>query len=206
VGQRVDVPMFEGMLSVVLGEHLAGELFDPAHGPAGYQRSLARDRRPYRTADGHVCVMVYNDKQWQAFFDAIGRPEVFAQDARFSSQGLRLEHIDHVYGYLSEVLASRTTAEWLALFAGADIPAARMYSVHDVLADEHVTATGFVQMRQHPSEGSMRETAVPTEWSGTPPGRPRHAPRLGENSVEVLREFGLTAGEIDALLAQGTVR
>lgn len=205
-GQRVDVPMFEGMLSIVLGEHLAGELFQPAAGPTGYQRSLARDRRPYRTTDGHICVMVYNDKQWQAFFKAIGRIDLWAEDGRFSSQGQRLAHIDFVYGYLARVIATRPTQEWLELFESTDIPASRMYSLDDILADEHLAATGFLQAREHPSEGMLRETSIPTEWSGTPPGRPRHAPRLGENSAEVLREFGYDMARIADFAARGVIR
>jgi crotonobetainyl-CoA:carnitine CoA-transferase CaiB-like acyl-CoA transferase len=205
-GQRIDVPMFEGMLSVVLGEHLAGRAFEPAVGPAGYQRSLAEDRRPYRTRDGWLCAMVYNDKQWRAFFDAIGRPEVFADDARFHTQNSRLTHIDHVYGYLADVLATRTCDDWLRVFEQADIPAARMASIEDILADEHVQATGFVREVVHPTEGTVRVTAIPTEWSETVPQHRTHAPLPGENTREVLREFGIAADEIDSLFTTGAAR
>lgn len=201
-GQRVDVPMFEGMLSLVLGEHLAGELFEPPVGSAGYQRSLAKDRRPYQTQDGFICVLVYNDKQWRAFFDAIGRPDVPASDSRFATQGSRLEHIEHVYGYLSDILRTRTTAEWLAVCDAADVPAARMYSLDDILSDEHLAAIGYLKSRRHPTEGWIRDTAVPTEWSATQPGEPRLAPRLGEHGAEVLQEFGYTPGEIAKLVEQ----
>ncbi len=202
-GQRIDVPMFEGMLSVVLGEHLAGRQFEPAVGPAGYQRSLARDRRPYRTKDGWLCAMVYNDKQWRTFFDAIGRPEVFANDERFRSQDARLTHIDHVYGFLADVLATRTCGEWLRLFERADIPAARMAGIEDMLADEHVQATGFVREVEHPTEGRLRVTAIPTEWSESVPQHRSHAPLPGENTREVLREFGIASDEIEALVNSG---
>ncbi|MBI5720934.1 MAG: CoA transferase [Burkholderiales bacterium] len=202
-GQRIDVPMFEGMLSVVLGEHLAGRQFEPAVGPAGYQRSLARDRRPYRTKDGWLCAMVYNDKQWRTFFDAIGRPEVFANDERFHSQDARLTHIDHVYGFLADVLATRTCGEWLRLFERADIPAARMAGIEDMLADEHVQATGFVREVDHPTEGRLRVTAIPTEWSESVPQHRSHAPLPGENTREVLREFGIASDEIEALVNSG---
>lgn len=205
-GQRVDVPMFEGMLSVVLGEHLAGKVFDPPQGPVGYQRSLTRDRRPYRTKDGYVCTLIYTDKHWKSFFDAIGERETFHNDARFASQGARLTHIDEVYAYLSGVIATRTTQEWLDLLGRADIPAARMYSIDDVLADEHLAAIGYFQKSEHPSEGPITTLAIPTEWSDSPPETPRHAPRLGENTVEVLREAGYTRAAIDALIEQGAVR
>jgi crotonobetainyl-CoA:carnitine CoA-transferase CaiB-like acyl-CoA transferase len=204
-GQRLDVPMFEGILSIVLGEHLAGRQFVPPVGPSGYQRSLARDRRPYRTSDGFICVMVYNDKQWRHFFQAIGRPEVFDTDARFASQNQRLVNIDHVYGYLAEVLATRTTAEWLELFERTDIPAARMYGIDDILADEHVLATGFVRTVRHPTEGELRVTAVPTEWSDSPPRERGPAPVLGEHTGEVLAQAGYTDDEIAQLREQGAI-
>src|SRR3546814_10707907 len=78
---------------------LSGRRFDPPAGPAGYKRSLSTERRPYLTRDGHICVMVYNDKQWRSLFEALGEPEKCEQDRRFSSQGARLEHIDEVYGF-----------------------------------------------------------------------------------------------------------
>jgi crotonobetainyl-CoA:carnitine CoA-transferase CaiB-like acyl-CoA transferase len=205
-GQRVDVPMFEGLLSLVLGEHLAGRLFEPPQGPEGYQRSLTPDRRPYRTRDGYLCTLIYTDKHWRAFFDAIGQPAMFDEDARFSSQGARAANIDAVYGYLSGVLATRSTDEWLELFASADLPAARMYSIDDVIGDRHLAATGFLRKVEHPSEGTITEIAVPTEWSASKPELARHAPRLGEHSVEVLREAGYAQEEIDALLGSGAVR
>jgi crotonobetainyl-CoA:carnitine CoA-transferase CaiB-like acyl-CoA transferase len=198
-GQRVDVPMFEGLASVVLGEHMAGRMFDTTSQAMGYQRSLASDRRPYQTRDGWVCVMVYNDKHWRSFFQAIGQAEVFDTDARFQSQGERLRHIDYVYGFLGREIALRSTAEWLKLLEDADIPAAPMYSLDDLLGDTHLNATGFFRTQQHPSQGQIMTTAVPTEWSATPPDEPGHSPLLGEHTAEVLSDFGFTAEEITTL-------
>jgi crotonobetainyl-CoA:carnitine CoA-transferase CaiB-like acyl-CoA transferase len=202
-GQRVDVPMFEGMLSVVLGEHLAGHQFIPPVGPTGYQRSLAHDRRPYQTSDGYICTLVYNDKHWRSFFDAIGRPEVFEGDPRFGSQNLRLENIDFVYGYLSTILKTGSTEHWLALFEKADLPAARMYSIDDILADAHVQSTGFVRKIDHPTQGELFATAIPTEWSRSQPQERLHAPDLGENTLAVLAEFGYGEAEVAQLVACG---
>lgn len=206
IGQRVDVPMFEGMLSIVLGEHLAGHLYSPPTAPTGYQRSLAHDRRPYETSDGHICVLVYNDKHWRSFFEVIGQPKIFAQDARFGSQGTRLENIDHVYGFLGEIFRTRSTSEWLALLERADIPAARMYSIEDILADPHLEETGYIQHVKHPSEGEILDTANPTEWSHSVPERRHHAPRLGENTVELLREFGYADERIQELLSDAAIQ
>ena len=205
-GQRIDVPMFETMASMTLGEHLAGKLFDPVNGKAGYSRSLSASRRPYRTRDGHLCAMVYNDKHWRAFFEAIGRTDVPAQDPRYRTQAARIAHIDVVYGFLAERFLERTTDEWLALLHEADIPAARMYSVDDLLNDEHLRAIGFFTDTVHPTEGPLLRVGMPGEWSRTPPSRRRHAPGLGEHSEEVLREAGVDETAIRDALAQDVIR
>lgn len=205
IGQRVDVPMYEGLLSIILGEHLAGSAFEPAVGGLGYQRSLSHNRRPHRTADGYVCTLVYSDKHWRSFFDLIGQPQVFETDARFSSQNERLKHIDEVYGYLAGVLATRTTAEWIASFTKADIPVAKMYSLDDILTDEHLNSIGYIKTVNHPSEGPIKDIAIPTEWSVSQPVSTRHAPQLGEHTVEVLREAGIEQETVESLLTQGVI-
>jgi crotonobetainyl-CoA:carnitine CoA-transferase CaiB-like acyl-CoA transferase len=204
-GQRVDVPMYEGLLSVVLGEHLAGKLFQPPIDKAGYQRSLAHDRRPYPTRDGHVCVLIYTDKHWRQFFAALGTPELFTSDPRFSTHSARVRHVDEVYGYLRDLLATRTTDDWLALFAKADIPAAAMASIDDILDDEHLRAIGFFREREHPSEGAFLDMAVPTEWSESAPAPGRPAPALGEHTDEILREAGFDTAAIDELRTLGGI-
>jgi len=204
-GQRVDVPMFEHLLQIVLGEHLGGYTFEPQQGEAGYARMLAPDRRPYRTRDGYVCALIYNDKQWKAFFEVIGQPEKF-RDAKFSNQEIRSKHYAEAYAFVAEEMKKRTTAEWIAALERADIPVQRMNSLADIVADPHLAATGYFRIVEHPSEGRIRSMAVPSEWSESPPEYRRHAPRLGEHTREVLREAGFSDEKISALLKSGVAR
>jgi crotonobetainyl-CoA:carnitine CoA-transferase CaiB-like acyl-CoA transferase len=204
-GQRIDVTMFESLLQLVLGEHLAGETFVPPEGGLGHGRMLAKGRRPYETKDGYLCVLVYNDKQWRAFFELIGRPELLA-DPRFATQEARSRDFEGAYALVAEEMKKRSTAEWLAALEGADIPVQRMNSLADILADPHLAAIGYFREVEHPTEGRLRSMAVPTEWSETPPEYRRHAPRLGEHTREVLREAGLAEDEVDRLIASGTAR
>jgi len=202
VGQRVDVPMFESLLQSVLGEHMAGHTYQPPVAPPGYGRMLAKERRPYRTTDGYVCVLVYNDKQWQAFFRVIGRPEL-QQDPRYATQEARSRDFQGAYAMVAEEMAKRSTADWIAALEAADIPVQKMNSLEDILADPHLAAIGYFQEREHPTEGRIRSMAVPSEWSESPPEFRRHAPRLGEHTREVLREAGLAEADIERLIAQG---
>src|SRR4051794_13145653 len=204
-GQRVDVPMFEHLLQIVLGEHLGGYTFEPAVGEAGYARMLSPDRRPYQTKDAYVCALIYNDKQWKAFFELIGRPEMMAEPL-FATHEVRSKNYDSAYSFVAAELKKRTTAEWVDAFERADIPVQRMNSLEDIVADPHLAAIGYLDTVEHPSEGRIRTLAVPSEWSESTPGYRRHAPRLGEHTREVLGETGLSAKEIDDLIATGAAR
>jgi len=204
-GQRVDVPMFESLLQTVLGEHMGGFTFEPQVGEGGYTRMLSKHRRPYETKDGYVCVLIYNDKHWKAFFEMIGRQDM-SLDPRFASPEGRSQNYDAVYGFVADEVTRRTTAEWLEAFERADIPVQRMNSLEDILHDPHLNAIGYFREIEHPTEGKRRSMKVPSEWSGTPPEFRRHAPRLGEHTREVLREAGYTDAQIDDLAKAGAAR
>lgn len=206
VGQRVDVPMFETLLPQVLGDHLYGQTFVPAQGGFGYPRLLSPERRPYATRDGHVCCLIYTDQQWRQFLNAIGQPEAFDTDPRLANIGTRTRHITELYQWVSDEIAQRSTAELQVLLNGTDIPVFPMHTFESVLDDPHLQDIGFFNELQHPQVGTVRNTAVPSEWSGTPPGPATPAPRAGEHSRSVLREVGFDDTRIDALLACGALR
>ncbi|AEG92503.1 formyl-coenzyme A transferase (Formyl-CoA transferase)-like protein [Ramlibacter tataouinensis TTB310] len=206
-GQAVVVPMYEAMTQFVLGDHLAGLSFDPPAGAAGYPRLLTPHRRPYRTSDGYLCVLIYNDKHWRSFFAAIGEPQRMQDDPRFASHGARAENIDAVYEEVARLMAQRTTAQWRALLDRADVPNMPMNTPQDLLDDLHHQATGFIREVEHPTEGALRTPACPTRWSATPPPADlAPAPGLGEQSVAVLEEAGYSRAEIARLLASGACR
>ncbi|MBK9136392.1 MAG: CoA transferase [Betaproteobacteria bacterium] len=205
-GDRVDIPMFETMVAFVLGDHLGGLTFEPPLDEGGYPRQLSPERRPYRTQDGHICALVYNDKQWEGFLKGIGRESLLQEDPRFATFAVRSRHIDHVYGWLASVFEQRTTAEWMQLLEAADVPCMPMHDLHSILADPHLAATGFFQTVDHPSEGTIRSMQPGPRWQVHEPGPARLAPRLGEHTAEVLREAGFAAPEIGRLIEAGVAR
>src|SRR5690606_30272661 len=188
---------------MILGDHFGGRSFEPPIGGSGYARVLAPERRPFRTRDGHVCVLMYNDKQWQSFFRLIGREDLFRDDPRFNSHENRSARIAEANAFVAGEMLKRSTAEWLQALDEADIPCAPMNSIDQVIDDAHLRASGFVREEQHPTEGRLRTTAAATQWSRTAPSPQRGAPRLGEHSAEVLRAAGYGDEEIRALAAAG---
>lgn len=205
VGQSIEIPMFETMAQFVLGDHMAGRSFEPPIGPPGYSRLLSPDRRPYQTSDGYICALVYTDKQWSAFFRAIGQDDEADRDPRLTSITSRTSNYDFVYGWFSAVMKTRTSAEWMRLFAEADIPHAPLHDLDSLIDDPHLAAVGLLQSIEHPTEGTLRVAGPAASWSRTPPSIRHYPPRLGEHGGEILSQAGFSGDEIEALVAEGAL-
>ena len=188
-GQEVEVSMFETMASFMLVEHANGAMFDPPLGPAGYPRALAPNRRPYATSDGHIAALIYTDKQWSAFIDAV-RP-AWASDL-YATLERRARQIDTVYARVAETLRERTTQEWLALFRELEIPAAPIRTPAALFDHPQLKAVGLFETLDTP-HGRVRFPGVPTWFSRTPGRVAGPAPELGAHTAEVLEELGLAA-------------
>jgi crotonobetainyl-CoA:carnitine CoA-transferase CaiB-like acyl-CoA transferase len=87
--------------------------------------------------------------------------------------------------------------------AAADIPVARLHSTDSLLDDPHLRAVGFYPELDHPSEGRIRTLAPVGRYSATPTAIRRPTPRIGEQSVELLREAGYDDAAIERMLARG---
>ncbi|MBM2614825.1 CoA transferase [Actinoplanes sp. LDG1-06] len=185
VGQRVEVPMLETTVAFALCEQLDGWTFEPPTGPPRYPRTAAPNRRPYETADGHLCVMVYTGEQWARFLTLAGRADLL-RHPDFDTVGKRIANADALYAVVAEVLRERTTAEWLAELERIDVPCAPLASYADILSDPAHTASGFVSYHDHPVAGKLRSIGSPMLFSASEVAVDRHAPTLGEHNNEVL--------------------
>ncbi len=205
-GQEIEVPMFESLTSYVMVEHLWGQTFEPPIGKAGYTRLMAEHRKPYKTRDGlYLAVLPYWDAHWRTFAELSGHPEL-AEDPRFIDMGTRLKNINESYKVTGEIIASRTRQEWLDLLGDTNVPMMVVNGLDDLITDPHLVATGFWQEFDHPEEGRIRTSSPPMNFSETPASIRRLAPRLGEHSVEVLREAGVKEPMIEEMLAAGETR
>ena len=198
-----EVPMMETASYFLMTEHLQGASHQPPIGPPGYVRLLNRYRRPYPTKDGFVAVLPYNNKQWEAMLPLIGREDVLQEDW-FQSVTSRSQRIEDMYRMVDEAMPTKTTAEWLALFRQADIPCGAVNDLNTIFDDPHLTATGFFQEHDHPTEGTLKFTKHPIQFGQVEPERP--APVIGEHSSEILSEAGLDPETIQNLIASGTVK
>ncbi len=187
-GQAVEVPMFECFTSFLMTEHLRDATLEPPLGPAGYPRQLDPLRQPFPTADGFISVVPYTPVTTARLLDLIGsagfldRPDM----AEARAKGTLMQE---VWAETARKTPSRTTAEWLALFAQHDIPAMRAADLDDVTSDPHFTATGFFRLRDHPVVGPMREMRPPVRYSADLDRTLGFAPALGADGDAIRSEL-----------------
>ena len=193
-GQRLEVPMIDAMRAFALVEHGGSAMTRPPRGPAGYPRILTPLRTTAATADGWIALQPHRRDQWNALVRAAGLDEL-ADDPRLSTRSLWREP---AFGYatLSRVLATRTTAEWLAFCSEHGIPAAAAASLDEIIET--------LPEAEHP-QGRYKVIPSPARFSATPSSVRRPAPLPGEHTEEVLAEAGLTAAEIAGLRDAGVL-
>jgi len=194
-GQEIEVPMFETMVSYSMIEHMYGETFTPPLGSIYYSRVTSKNRKPYKTKDGYIGVMIYNDKQWQTFFQVSGHSEL-QDDERFKNMKNRSANIDFVYQAVEEIISTKTTEDWLEILESSDIPCTRINSPKDLFDDPHLKEIDFFREVEHPSEGIIKDIKFPVNFSNTPAVVNRYAPNLGEHNEEVFKEVGFSDKEL----------
>ncbi len=203
-GQAIEVPMLETTIEFNLAEHMVGSAFEPPLSKPGFKRLLTRSRKPYRTLDGYACILPYSDQNWQDFYDFTGRVE-FKTDPRFLQISGRVHNIGILYQMVEDEAVKRTSDEWVRFCDRANIPCMPVLSLDELPSDPHVKAVELFGTAEHPTEGRYRVVRRPVSLSGAPFRIRRHAPRLGEHTRSVLEEVGLSAIEIDQVIAAARV-
>ncbi|WP_332826636.1 CaiB/BaiF CoA transferase family protein [Ramlibacter sp.] len=201
-GQKVQVPMFETLLQFNLFEHLWTAAIGDGPEGMGYTRMLSPHRRPYKTRDGHLCVLAVNDAQWRRLLTAIGHPHLL-DDPRFGTMTQRMQNINELYGILSDTLGQRSSVEWSELLKQADVPHGPVNTLADLMRDPYLRDTGYFREYEHPSEGKLLMTSIPVSFTDSPGSYRLPPPRLGEHTEEVLASVGVDGENLGRVMAAG---
>ena len=206
-GVCIEAPMLESMVSFLLSEHLAGKTLIPSEGDLGYDRMMTPNRKPHKTKDGYLVILPYSTRHWIRFFQ-LCELEDWATANKVVDPVLRSEHIDELYGKISELAPSKTTAEWLKVLAEQDIPCADVNSLDDIMTDEHLVAAQMFHQDTDPRIGDYLEIRPPFQVDGMLAHEEipnTAAPGLGENNDDILNELGYSAEDINALRQDSVV-
>jgi crotonobetainyl-CoA:carnitine CoA-transferase CaiB-like acyl-CoA transferase len=140
----------------------------------------------FPTKDDWIVVFCSKDKFWQELVEAMDAPEL-ARDPRFRTFPDRHVHREALLPLLKARFATRTTADWLDRLRGR-VPCAPVNDVREALADEQVRARDMIVEVEHPEFGTLKEVRSPIRTEGEV-RVPRRAPRLGEDTDEILGEI-----------------
>ena len=203
LGREMDLSLFD--MALFNTNYVGAWYLNAQHRQSRLPRSAHPSLTPcqlYRSADGWIYLMCNKEKFWPALCERIGRPE-WAEDPRFRDFAGRLAHRERLTGMLDTELGRRSTAEWLAHFAGR-VPAAPIHDLAEALDNPFVTEHGRLQTLEHPGAGPYRLVAPPVRSDGDEaPARP--APALGQHTGELLQGLGYDDAAIERLRAERIV-
>ncbi len=204
-GQRVDVSMLEGqmsLLSVMISAYLADHEVPVPMGTA-YKALLPY--QTFRTQSRDLALAVGSHKLWKVFCKTIARPDL-TDDPRYATNALRIRHRAELIDIIQQVLLTKTYEQWEAIFLEAGIPVGAINNIEQLLDHPQVKARGSMVDMVHPRAGPVQMVGVPVRLSKTPGAVRTPSPSLGEHSAQTLRDMlGLPDAEIERLIGSGVV-
>ena len=201
-GQLVQVNMLDAITTIQMQELSVFTVGEKPQARSAEPHAHSYIRAPYgvfATQDGYITVAMASLKKLgelfeDSFFDGL--------DDERDSWALR----DQIFAKVKEHLPARTSAAWLDEMRARDIWAGPVYGYADLVDDPQIKHNGTFVEYDHPTEGRVKAPGFPIRFSKTPSTVERGAPLVGEHSRELLREAGLDAGAIEALIESGVVR
>ena len=188
VGQHLDLALLDSQIALLAYQNTNYFATGKPPGRIGNLHPNIVPYQPFRTRDGNVILACGNDNLFRKFCDAAGCGE-FAADARFATNGKRVENRAELTRLLGQVFARRTTAEWVDLLENAGVPNGPINDIAQVYAEPQVKARAIRIELPHAAGAMLPLVASPMRFSATPVEYRLAPPLLGQHTDEVLREL-----------------
>ncbi|MGE0847231.1 MAG: CaiB/BaiF CoA transferase family protein [Flavobacteriaceae bacterium] len=201
-GQLVDTSLLEAGITHTYWQSAIAFASGRSPGPMGSAHPLNAPYQAFRASNGWINVGAANDANWKRLLKVLDAPEL-GDDPRFVTNGDRMGNLRALEETLAPYFVRRTKEEWLAAFDEIGLPAGPVMEISEMHADPHVRARDMVVELDHPVAGHVQAIGLPVKFSETPGSIDCPAPLLGQHTREILAEAGLSADEIDDLIASG---
>ncbi|MGA2409918.1 MAG: CoA transferase [Candidatus Binataceae bacterium] len=202
-GQHVRLAMLDAVVAFMWPESMAGYTYIDDNVRVATRPANTRDLI-FATADSYITAAVNSDDEWRGLCQTLGHPE-WLGDPRFKTPTDRIRNADIRLEMTAEVLATRTTAEWLEELDRVQVPCAPINTREDLLRDPQVAANELIEEAVHPAAGRFRQPRAAARFDATPPEQRIFAPALGEHTDAILDELGLSRAERSALRDSGVI-
>lgn len=205
-GQVIDLPLLDPIISVLGPDAATYRVTGALTKRTASRSATTAPRNVYRTKDGRfIAISASIQAMTERLFRAIGRADMI-DDPRFRTNADRLKHIDQVEEPIVAFIAGRTLAETMAAFEAAEVTAAPVYDIDQLLDDPHVAERGVLVDMPDAEMGTVPMHAIIPRLSETPGKLRFPAPALGEHTSEILTAIGYDARRIAALVRAGIVK
>jgi crotonobetainyl-CoA:carnitine CoA-transferase CaiB-like acyl-CoA transferase len=204
LGQRIDVSIFASTLAILVNQAQNAFVTGAAPARRGNAHPNIVPYETFATADGEIAIAVGSERQWPRFCEALGLGEL-AVDPRFVTNGRRVDGRVALRSILAERFLTKPSADWLARFAAADVPASGINDILAAFATPQARSLGMTVEVDHPAYGRTLQVGVPFALSLTPTTNPTAPPLLGEQTDEILFALGYDKAAIERLRADGVV-
>lgn len=184
-GQHVDISMVDGLVSVLENAVVRYTINDEIPGPLGGAHPTIVPFQSFETKDDWIITPIGNNKLWKDFCKAIDKEEL-TDHPKFKTNRLRTDNKDELIPILEEVMKSKTTQEWIDIFEEYGLPYSPLNTVDKVVEDDNINYRGMMEEVEQPGIGKVKIAGSPFKLSKTPAEVRSHAPKLGENTEEVL--------------------
>lgn len=204
-GQHIDCSLLDTQVALLVNQasnYLNGGMIPHR---LGNEHPTIVPYQDFSCADGDVLVALGNDRQFRAFCELVGKPEL-AEDPRFISNGARNANRTALQNELRTALKTWKSADLIAAMETAKLPGGRINEIPEILADPHITARGLLHNMTRSDGTEVKVLGFPAKLSETPADYRRAPPRSGEDTVSVLRHvLGIEDEEIRRLLASRVI-
>ena len=204
-GQVIDVALYEAVFNCMeslLPEYSA---FGAVRGAAGSALPGIAPSNAYRCKDGGYALIAGNgDSIFKRLMQTMNRTDL-GQDPSLADNSGRVKRVAELDAAIEAWTLQHTVDEVLAALDKASVPAGRIYTVADIAADPHYRAREMIQQVQMDDGSTLDVPGIVPKLSRTPGSHRRNAPRIGQDTDDVLREMGLSPEQIQQLKAQGIV-
>jgi len=204
-GQHIDMSLLDTQVSLLANQasnYLNGGMIPRR---LGNEHPNTVPYQDFACADGEVLVALGNDRQFRAFCELVGRPDL-PDDPRFVDNRHRSPNRHALQEELRPAIARWKSADLIKAMEDAKLPGGQVNEIPEILADPHIAARGLVKDIARSDGTPVKVLGYPGKFSRTPADYRRAPPRSGEDTFAVLKGLGgIDADEIASLIAAGVI-
>ena len=191
LGQKVDVAMFDGQISILENAIARYVATGESPKPLGTVHPAITPFQAFRTKDNWVIIAAGNNKLWENLCRLLDKDE-WINDDRFDTNENRTIHQPELDSLMSEIIVQKTTNEWMELFVKNNIPASPINNMEMIFKDPQIHARNMLVEVDQPRAGKIVIAGNPIKMSSISADQEitdRPAPSLGEHTAEVLKQY-----------------